>query len=334
MMTRGVLQIPTRRFGRTDLRVSEFGLGCARIGGVFKTNPEGFVTLLSRAFDAGITFFDTADIYSQGESEKLLGRAFRGRRDRVVLASKAGYVLPSQRRFANWAKPVLRPALRLLKLSRDRVPAAVRGTLTQDFSPAHLVRAVEGSLRRLNTDYLDLLQLHSPPASVIRAGAWLAALESLRQDGKIRYYGVSCDTVDAAEAVLQHARVSSLQLPLNLLDRSTAAIPPRAGQLGIAVIARECLANGLLVRPASEAQPDSRECDAEAAVRMARVRRYRDLARASGCTLPQLALQFAADVEGVSAALIGVSRTEQLESLLTAGLRPEGNRSASVPDLA
>jgi aryl-alcohol dehydrogenase-like predicted oxidoreductase len=80
-----------RDFGNTALRVSEFGLGCARIGGVFQTNPKGFLDLLAFAYDSGITFFDTADMYSQGESESLLGKALRGKREHIVIASKAGY---------------------------------------------------------------------------------------------------------------------------------------------------------------------------------------------------------------------------------------------------
>src|SRR3954447_21271753 len=80
-----------RPFGPTGLRVSEIGLGCARLGGVFQGEAAGFLDVLSAALDAGINFFDTADMYSQGESEILLGRALRGRRDGVVIATKAGY---------------------------------------------------------------------------------------------------------------------------------------------------------------------------------------------------------------------------------------------------
>ena len=109
-----------RRFGRTDLEVSGFGLGCARIGGIFQRDAADYLELLSAALDAGINFFDTADIYSQGESESLLGRAFRRRRNEVILASKAGYVLPLQRRTVARIKPLVRPFLRLIRLRRHR----------------------------------------------------------------------------------------------------------------------------------------------------------------------------------------------------------------------
>src|SRR5882724_3233485 len=133
-------------------------------------------------------------MYSQGESEKLLGRAFRGRRHRVVLASKAGYCLPTQRRVIARLKPIVRPIIRLLGIKRENLPAAVLGAPSQDFSPAYLRRAIEGSLRRLGTDHLDLFQLHSPPALIVERGDWAAALDVLRREGKIRWYGVSCDT--------------------------------------------------------------------------------------------------------------------------------------------
>jgi aryl-alcohol dehydrogenase-like predicted oxidoreductase len=316
-------QIRTHRFGRTDLVVSEYGLGCARIGGVFKNNPADFENLLTAALDGGITFFDTSDIYSQGESEKLLAKAFRGRRDRVVIASKAGYVLPSQRRMVARIKPLVRPLVRLLKISRQHLPGAVRGSLAQDYSPEYLPRAVEASLRRLRTDYLDLLQLHSPPAEIVRRGDWIAALESLRQHGKIRYYGVSCDTVEAAEAALAHAGVSALQLPLNLLDRSFTGVLMRAHAQSVGVIARECLANGLLVKELSATEIRTYcQSDDEASAKAAQIASTREQARAEGTSLQRLALQFVRDLDGVSVSLVGVSSQRQLNALLTGGLPP------------
>src|SRR5258706_15224783 len=113
-------RMKARPFGNTDLRVSELGLGCARIGGIFQQDPGGFVNLLSAARDAGINFFDTADMYSQGESEALVGRAFHRCRDRVVIASKVGYCLPAQRRLVARVKPFVRPLIKLLGIRRDK----------------------------------------------------------------------------------------------------------------------------------------------------------------------------------------------------------------------
>jgi aryl-alcohol dehydrogenase-like predicted oxidoreductase len=318
---RSQMDIGRRRFGATDLTVSEFGLGCARIGGIFKKDPQEFIRLLSYALDAGITFFDTANIYSQGESEALIGRAFRHRRDDVVIASKAGYVLPSQRMLVARIKPLVRPVIRALGLSRARLPAAVSGSLTQDFSPGHLRASVERSLRRLRTDRLDVFQLHSPPRDVVETGAWVEALEALKQQGKIRYYGVSCDTVDAASAALRHRGVSAIQVPINLLERSAVGLLPAARAQGIGVIARECLANGLLVKELSRAELRTYcQSDEEADKKAEQVTQYRQLAAKQKSTLPQLALQFVNELDGVSVTLIGASRQEQLEAILANSL--------------
>ena len=320
-MERGDVAIRRRQFGSTDLTVSEFGLGCARIGGIFKREPQEFIELLSAALDAGITFFDTSNIYSQGESETLIGRAFRHRRDDVVIASKAGYVLPAQRRLIARIKPVVRPLIRALGVSRQHLPAAVRGSLAQDFSPGHLRTAVEDSLRRLRTDRIDLLQLHSPPVDVAEGGDWVEALETLKQQGKIRYYGVSCDSVDAAEAALGHSGVSAIQVPINLLERAAIRVLAVAREQGVGVIARECLANGLLVKelPPTEIRSYC-QSDEEAEDKARQLDRYRRTAAERGGTLPQLALEFVTQLDGVSTTLIGVSRLEQLEALLATAL--------------
>ncbi len=307
-----------RAFGKTDLLVSEFGLGCARIGGVFQNDTRGFINLLSAARDAGINFFDTADMYSQGESESLIGRAFRGLRNRVVIASKAGYSLPKRRRLAARLKPILRPAIRLLGIRRDRLPAVARGALAQDFSAAYLRHAVEGSLRRLRTDYLDLFQLHSPPAEVVQRGEWEPTLDALKRAGKIRHYGVSCDTMEAGLAALQYPGVSSIQFPLSLLERrAVEALVPRSRAQGVAGIARECLANGLLAKRPEEidlaAYCQSAE---EQDLRREQLADCRRRALESGNSLTHVALDYVTRIEGVSVSLLGVRSVEQLRGLL------------------
>jgi aryl-alcohol dehydrogenase-like predicted oxidoreductase len=310
--------VERRLFGQTGLRVSEFGLGCARIGGIFQQDTRGFLDLLSSALDHGINFFDTADMYSQGESEKLLGLAFRGRRRDVIISTKAGYQLPGRRRLAARLKPILRPVIRLLRLRRDRLPAAARGVIAQNFSPPYLRSAVEASLRRLRTDYIDLFQLHSPPADVVARGEWSGALDSLQRSGKIRYYGISCDSVEAAAAALRFSGVSFLQLPVNLLERRVVdTVLPGAKANGVAVIARECLANGLLVKPAEgvdlSAYCPSPEEQQERAEQLAKFRRQ---AAESGVSLARLALDYVRGLDGVSVALLGARTVPQLRGLL------------------
>ncbi len=307
-----------RPFGKTNLVVSDIGLGCARIGGIFQGDQGGYVSLLSAALDAGINFFDTSDMYSQGESEALIGRAFRGRRDKVVIASKAGYALPAQRKIIARIKPIVRPIIRALGLKRENLPSAVRGAPTQDFSPQYLRRAIEGSLRRLVTDHLDLFQLHSPPAEVVRRGDWAHVLDTLKREGKIRWYGVSCDTAEAALAALRVPGVSSLQIPMSLLEHRIAdEVLPRARENGVAVIARECLANGLLAKNASAIDLKT-YCSSpeEIDLRQRQLAAYREVADDSGCTLTQLGLEFVMRTEGVSVSLVGARNMAQLSQTL------------------
>ena len=309
-----------RAFGKTDLRVSPFGLGCARIGGIFQSDTKGFLNLLSAAQDFGINFFDTADMYSQGESEVLVGKAFRRLRQRVIITSKAGYCLPGRRRLAARLKPILRPLIRALKLRRSQMSSGARGALSQNFEPAYLEKAVEASLRRLRTDYLDLFQLHSPPADVIARGEWLSALERLKQAGKIRYYGISCDTIEAGHAALKFEGVASLQFVLNLLERvSEQSLLPTARAQGVAVIARECLANGLLVKDASEIDLGSYvRSDDERKLREEQLAAFRRQAQEEGRSLTGKALRYVADADGVSVTLVGARNVDQLRGLLRA----------------
>src|SRR6476661_6221242 len=105
--------------------------------------------MLRQAMDAGVNLFDTADLYSHGQSEILLGRAIKGRRDEVVVATKVGYAVPAQSRLLGRLKPVLRPIVQTLGLKRPPSAGAPAGPISQDFSPSYLAAAVEASLKRL-----------------------------------------------------------------------------------------------------------------------------------------------------------------------------------------
>jgi aryl-alcohol dehydrogenase-like predicted oxidoreductase len=319
-----------RVFGRTGLSVSELGLGCARIGGIFQNDRSGFLTLIAAAADAGIELFDTADMYAQGESETLLGRALRGRRDRVFLASKVGYCLPARRRMAAALKPFLRPVIRRLGLKRHRLPAAARGELSQDFSAAHIAAAVEGSLRRLRTDHLDLLQLHGPPVGVVERGDWLEPLERLRRAGKILHIGVAGESVEANLAALRFPEVAAVQCTVSLLERGALeALVPLARQGGVAVIARECLGNGLLVKPPAEVDL-ARACRTpeEQLLRARQLAELHAAAAAAGRPLAGLALDFVLQIPGVSVALVGARTRAQLDGVLAVAQRAAARATA------
>ncbi len=303
-----------RPFGATDLTVSAGGFGCARLGGVFgASTKDDMLRTLRTALEQGITFFDTADMYCQGESEALLGQAFRPNRQQVIIATKAGYCLPGQGRLASRLKPLLRPVVRRLGLKREQLPSGVRGTLAQNFSPTYLLKAVEGSMRRLRTDYVDLFQLHSPPAAVLADGAFLAPLEKLKTQGKIRNYGVSCETVEDAWLCLRYPGISGLQIRLSLLDqRPLDGLVQQCVQQGIGLIARECFGGGLLAK--AEASPNDGvppETEAQATVRR-RVAGYKRLAESQGRSLPELALQLVLKQEPITVTLLGMRTDDHL----------------------
>ncbi|HWZ92223.1 MAG TPA: aldo/keto reductase [Polyangiaceae bacterium] len=307
-----------RSFGNTGLQVTELGLGCARIGGVFQGDTLSFVRLLAVARDAGINFFDTADMYSQGESESLLGRAFSEQRSQVVIATKAGYCLPGRRKLAGRLKPILRPVIRTLGIRRDRLPDSARGVMAQDFSPAYLVKALEASLRRLRTDYVDLFQLHSPPMAVVERGEWEPALEDLKRAGKIRYYGIACDSLETGLAALRYPGVSSLQFTFSLLEqKAEQVLLPETRARGIAGIARETLGNGLLAKDATEIEL-ARYCSSpeEEQLRTKQLAELRQRSGERGVALPGMALEFASRTNGVSVALVGARTPQQLTGLL------------------
>ncbi len=165
----------TRQLGRSGIQVSAMGLGCWAIGGPFwrdgqshgwgQVDDDESIRAIHRALDLGVTFFDTADVYGCGHSERLLRRALAGRRDQVVIATKFGRVFDEQ----------------------------TRHILADDASPAYIRQACEASLRRLNTDYIDLYQLHLGDYDLAQAGIVRDTLEELVAAGKIRYYGWSTD---------------------------------------------------------------------------------------------------------------------------------------------
>ncbi len=181
-----------RALGRSGLTVSEIGFGAWGIGGrtvgttsYGDTDDATSLAALRRAADCGITFFDTSVAYGDGHSEDLIGRAFATDRSKIVIATKAGY--------DSW----------------DRPP---------DFSAGAIVRSAEGSLTRLRTDYVDLFQLHNPPAGVLKSDDVREALTKLRKAGKIRAWGISAKSPAEAIEALQTAAPDAIQANFNMMD--------------------------------------------------------------------------------------------------------------------
>ena len=218
----------TRTLGRSGIEVSALGMGCWAIGGPWAegTQPLGWgvvdddesVRAVRHALDLGVTFFDTADTYGAGHSERVLGRALAGRRDEAVVATKWGYTFDERARQATGG----------------------------DASPAYLRRAVTDSLRRLDTDRIDLYQLHLGDLPVPRAEALVGALEDLVADGLIRAYGWSTDRADRAAAWGQSARcATAVQHNLSVL-RDAPELLAICDKYDLASVARGPLGMGLL----------------------------------------------------------------------------------------
>jgi len=298
-----------RNFGTTGIQVSEIGFGGSRLGGVFagtKGSEEG-LNVLRMALDAGITFYDTADMYSQGEGEVLLGKAFHGKRDQIIIATKGGYCLPAQKRLIARIKPLVRPIVKALGIKRENLPAAVGGELSQNFTPSYITQALEASLKRLGTDYIDSYQLHSPSAETIRSAEFaetLGTLDKLKQQGKIRFYGVAADTPHDAATALKYGGISSLQMPFGLLDlEALDGVFAEAEQRGVGIIARGCFGGGLLKESLTESELKATTPKWE------RILAYRALAAESDQSVLEKALQFCLYAKPISVTILGM-RTE------------------------
>jgi len=216
-----------RTLGRSGIEVSALGMGCWAIGGPFWAGetPQGWgevddeesIRAIHAALDRGVNFFDTANVYGAGRSERVLGRALAGRRTQVVIATKFNAVF-------------------------DETTRQVTGA---DASLEGIRKACEESLRRLNSDYIDLYQFHDNGYPAEKAAPVRETLEALVQEGKIRAYGWSTDYVDRAEVFVQGPKCTSIQLQLNVLDDNPAMIA-FCEKHRLAAINRGPLAMGLL----------------------------------------------------------------------------------------
>jgi aryl-alcohol dehydrogenase-like predicted oxidoreductase len=231
--------------GRLGITQQRFGLGCARLGSVLGRDQAEASRLVDAAFEKGIRFFDTANIYGQGESERILGSALRGRRKRVTIATKAGQHFPTWMALARPFKRFLGPLIRQSDSGRAVVSRIRDAELPQDFSDRFLRSSAEASLRRLNTDYVDILLLHSPPSHVIANGEALGSLEKIRASGKAIKIGVSCEDVDSGLLALDDRRVEVIELPLWPATDATDRFLERAGRQAVFVIGRGLMSSAL-----------------------------------------------------------------------------------------
>jgi aryl-alcohol dehydrogenase-like predicted oxidoreductase len=315
-----------RQFGKTGWRVSEIGFGGARIGGLLAQDGGRATSLrtLEAAFDTGINFYDTADIYSRGESEILVGKVFRKKRDKVFVATKGGYCLPARRRLIQLIKPFAKPIVRAVGLRRSAVPAALLGTISQDFSPGHLRRAVEASLRRLHSDHIDLYQLHSPPREELRGTRLqdaMGLLALLKAEGKIREYGIALDSADDAVHCLGMDGIASLQMPFGLMDlEALDGVFDKVSERQFGIITRGCFGGGALKQSLTEADLRAIEPQWE------RVLQIRRLAEQMQRSPLEAALQFSLCIERISVTILGMHTPQHLAANLRYyGAKPLSN---------
>lgn len=294
-----------RELGNSGLTVSEIGFGAWGIGGSVGGHAAYGITddivsirALHAALDAGVTLYDTSDLYGMGHSELLIGRVFQQRRDQVVIATKGGMVNPAGE---------------------------------QDFSPAYLRGALERSLSRLASDYVDLYQLHSPPPEELEQIAGLAHfLEALVKEGKARVAGVSARSPQEALLLVERHGFRSVQVNLNLLDWRAidCGLLERCRALGVGVIARTPLCFGFLTGR-YRCDDVSDPYDHRARWPREQLERWIGAAASYGAvinsggeqTSGQKALRFCLSFDAVSAVIPGMLTAEQVqENILASSL--------------
>ena len=205
-----------RQLGRTGWKVSDISFGAWAIGGAWGNVPEkDALAALNQAIDSGVNFIDTADVYGDGRSERLVAQVRKSRSEQIVVATKAGRRLPKQ--------------------------------TVDGYSRQNLTLWIEDSLRNLSTDTLDLLQLHCPPTESYDHPEIYGILDDLVRAGKIRYYGVSVEKIEEALKAIEHPNVQSVQIIFNCFrQRPADEFFAAAQRRQVGILARVPLASGLL----------------------------------------------------------------------------------------
>lgn len=280
-----------RRLGRTDIQISEIGLGSVELGidygirtgqNTNQPSEQDAFRLLNHALDQGVNLIDTAAEY--GTSEEIIGRALRGRREEYVLATKS----------LHWADKGL-PATEV----RERVETSI-----------------DQSLRHLQTDVIDLLQIHGRDVPfletmMIEEGDVFDVLDQARQAGKIRYIGYSSYSEEASQAVIDNGQWDTLQIAYSIFDqRNALTVIPDAAAGDMGIIIRSALLKGALTEKAKHL-PERLAPLAE------RTRALESLLTAALPTIPQLALRFVLSNTAISSIIVGADRIPYVEEAVS-----------------
>lgn len=270
--------------GKSGLQVSVIGFGCMSLG----ENDAENAKLIHHAVDNGINYFDTADLYQKGQNETTLGKALKGKRNKVILATKVGNQWRED--GSGW-----------------------------DWNPKkeYILSSVEGSLKRLNTDCIDVYQLHGGTIED-PIEETISAFEQLVQQGKIRYYGISSIRPNVIREYVLRSNIVSVMMQYSLLDRRPEEeCLPLLAQKNIGVLARGSLAKGLLVNKTADPYLNYTEDAVHQAA--SAVQAISGNSRKPSHT----ALRFVLQRPGISSAIVGIRTMEQLNDVLSTLQTPE-----------
>jgi aryl-alcohol dehydrogenase-like predicted oxidoreductase len=282
-----------RTLGRTGLRVSVVGLGTMVHAGHFGPMKDSeSQSAIEAALDLGVNFIDTSDAYGAGYSETLLGKVLKGNRDKVILATKGGNVMVGPNRG-------------------KRI-----------FARDYIDDVLDESLKRLQTDYIDLYQLHNPDVEVIERGEVWEVLEKRQKEGKIRHYGVSINTIDEGIAAAKGGRADTIQIEYNLLmQEAQEKVFPAAQEANVGIIARVPLKRGILtgkMTQADEARFQGEDVRARSfkgeafAKDLAKAEQLRFLVHGPVRSLGQAAIAFCVAHPAVGVAIAGARNADQM----------------------
>ncbi|HBX70080.1 MAG TPA: aldo/keto reductase [Chloroflexi bacterium] len=298
-----------RTFGRTGWQISTISFGAWAIGGAWgSVDDSESIAALHKAIDLGVNFIDTADVYGDGRSERLISQVLKDRSEEVIVATKAG---------------------------RRLDPHVASG-----YNRENLTAFVERSLRNLDVDALDLVQLHCPPGEVYYMPETFYILDDLTKAGKLRYYGVSVEKVEEAIKAIEYPQVQSVQIIFNIFRQRPADLFFRLAQeKQVGILARVPLSSGMLtgkISPSTKFEADDhRQYNREGAafdkgetfsgvdfaLSLQAVEELRKLVP-HGWTMAQFALRWILMFEAVSAAIPGAKRPSQAEDNLAAANFP------------
>lgn len=276
-----------RRLGNSDLMVSKIGIGCMSLG----TDEKKASAIIDTALDAGINYFDTADLYDYGVNEEIVGNALSSKRDQVIIATKVGNRWTKEKNGWFW-----------------------------DPSKKYIKEAVKNSLKRLKTDYIDLYQLHGGTIED-PLDETIEAFEELKQEGRIRYYGLSSIRPNVINAFAQKSAIVSNMMQYSLLDRRPEEWMSLLQEHNISIVTRGSVAKGILSDKALENDKwKDGYLNYSAEEVMEIITSIRE--KFSGRTLNEIALQFNLAHDVVASVVTGVSSIEQVQNNVRAVQAP------------